>query len=151
MRAVCLAILLPLLLQAEAVNLSGTWQLNVKRSEWGSKPRPNKVVLNIQHNEPKYKYDGNVEDADGHITTFSFDGATDGKEYPIKDGAATNKAAVRRLSDQVISTQVRYADGVTEEFSTTRLSDDGKTLIRSIRLKSPQGNARWREYYERVQ
>jgi hypothetical protein len=149
--AVAAFLICPAALMAEVANFSGGWQLNVKRSEWGQKPRPNKVVLNIEHSEPKYKYNGKVESTDGALSTFEFDGAIDGKEYALKDSGATHKCIVRRLSERAISAEVRYADGMTEEFATTRLEPDGKTLTRSIRLKSPQGNVRWREVYERLE
>lgn len=146
---VCLCLTLPL--AAEIANFSGQWLLNVKRSTWGTKPKPNKVVLTIEHNEPKYKYSGQVEAADETASEFAFEGAIDGREYNLKDGTLTHKMHVRRISDDTISAEARYADGKTREVTITKLTDKGKTLVRSIRLRSPEGTASWREIYERMQ
>lgn len=145
---VCLALTLPL--AAEVANLSGKWLLNVKRSTWGSKAKPNKVVLMIDHNEPKLKYSGQVEAADETTSDFEFDGAIDGREYNLKDGNLTHKMHVKRISDDAISSEARYADGKTQEFAVTKLADNGKTLVRTIRLKTATGTIRWREIYERM-
>jgi hypothetical protein len=150
LRALCILLLLNLSVFADPVNLSGAWQLNVKRSTWSAKPRPNKVVLTIEHAEPKFKYSGEVESADGAVSNFAFDGAIDGREYNLTDSGLTHKMSVRRVSDDTITAQVRFADAKSEEFSTTKLADDGKTLVRTIRLKTPEGNVRWREIYERL-
>lgn len=145
---VCLCLTLPL--AAEIANLSGKWLLNVKRSTWGSKVKPNKVVLTIEHNEPKYKYSGQVEAADETTSEFAFDGAIDGREYNLKDGSLTHKMHVRRISDDTLAAEARYADSKTREFTITKLADKGQTLVRSIRLKNSQGTIRWREIYERM-
>lgn len=150
LRVLCVLIFVHSAILAEPVNLNGAWQLNVKRSTWSAKPKPNKVVLTIEHAEPKFKYSGQVESADGAASNFSFDGAIDGREYNLTDSGVTHKMSVRRVSNETIASQIRFADGKSEEFSTTKLADDGKTLVRTIRLKTPGGNARWREIYERL-
>jgi len=136
-------------LAADVANMGGEWHLNVKRSKWGQKPAPQSVIIKIDHQEPKLQYSGKVVNAQENTSTFSFDGAIDGKEYSLKDDNAERKITVSRLSPVATTSTIRSADGKTEEVTTTRLSQDGKNLIRRIRLTSPEGNRAWTEVYDR--
>ena len=83
---------------ADPYNLSGTWMLDVNKSKWNAKARPNKVVLQIEHSEPKLKYTGTVTDAKDAESTFSFDGAIDKKQYPLKESDGQRNITFSRLS-----------------------------------------------------
>ena len=81
---------------AQVPDLSGTWQLNVQKSSWGKHPKPTGGTVVIEHHEPAFKYSGAVEIENGTETSdgqsnFSFNGAIDGKEYPVTRTAGAGK------------------------------------------------------------
>src|SRR6266540_3944205 len=110
---------------ADAANLSGKWVLDVKKSKWHGRSAPQKGEVTIEHNEPKLKYTGTVEDINDTQNTYSFDGAIDGKEYAVKMSSGDQKITFQRLSPMTISSTLKNAD--SEEEATTTLYRDGKT------------------------
>jgi hypothetical protein len=136
---------------AEVASMTGTWALNVKRSDWGKKPSPARVDLVIEHNEPAFKYRGTSQPPDERgPSTFEFTGKIDSKEYPVKEGATERKARFKRLSDHVVEGVYLGPDGKTAEVTKTTVSRDGKTLEREVRIELPDGTtSRWKEIYEK--
>jgi hypothetical protein len=131
-------------------NFSGTWHLDVEKSRWGSKPKPFSVVLVIDHKDPAFHYRGTVTESTQNTRDFTFDGAIDGKEYPMASAAGPGVAVLRRVDANIIETDFRNQDGTRTENTRTSLSRDGKTLTRTIREKTPEaGTKTWVEIYER--
>ena len=52
------ATLMALACSAQSPSLSGTWNLDVGKSSWGKKAQPLSVVVQIDHNEPRFRYTG---------------------------------------------------------------------------------------------
>ena len=134
---------------AQNANFSGTWHLNLSKSRWGSKPKPVNVVLDIEHKDPALKYKGTVTQSPENTRDFSFEGAIDGKEYPMTSAVGSGVAVLRRVNASTIEMEFRSSDGKSTETTRTFLSSDGKVLTRAISEKSPQGSKTWTEVYER--
>jgi hypothetical protein len=134
---------------APAGNLSGTWRLNIQKSNWGKHRRPVSVVVTIEHNEPVLKYTGAVMDADGDSRTIAFDKRIDGKEYPAETGSGSGKITVARVDASTLSVLIKSDDGRYVQTIRTALSRDGKVLTRRLQLKAPDGEQIWTEVYER--
>jgi len=147
MRSLALLLLLTIPCLAEPANLSGTWRLDLKKSKWGGHSAPQSGEIVIEHNEPKLKYTGKVTDLDGTENTYSFDGAIDGKEYPVKMGTGDQKIIIKRLSPNSISSTLKNAD--SEEEAITTLAPDSKSLVRKVRRSGPKGKSSWTEVYNR--
>ena len=152
MRAFALVVLTCLCLYADAANMSGTWALNVKRSTWGDKPSPVRVDITIEHNEPAIKYSGSSQAPDERdASTFEFSGAIDNKDYSVtENGKTTRKARFKRTADNTVEAVYFDPDGKEAENTRMTLSRDGKTLVRQVRVKLPDGRiSTWSEVYER--
>jgi hypothetical protein len=136
---------------AEVANMSGTWVLNVKRSQWGNKPSPTRVDLVIEHNEPALKYSGTTQAPDERgATSFSFTGAIDQKEYVVKEDTGERRVRFRRTSDNTVEGVYIGPDGKTQETTKTTISRDARTLIRHVTVKLPDSRtSRWTEVYEK--
>jgi hypothetical protein len=147
--AVCL--LAPVALLAEAANLGGQWVLNIKESDWGKKKAPQNLVVNVEHQEPKLKYSGELTPSlEGQRVTFTFDGAVDGKEYRVREDNDERKIKVERVNDYTIKTTTTSLDGASTETATITIARDGKRLTRRITLKAPEGEATWTEVYDKA-
>ena len=134
---------------AKAPDLSGNWQLDVAKSNWGKARKPIGVSIEIRHDEPVLKYSGTVVDAQGESRGFSFEGAIDGREYPAHETFADGKIVFERKPGNVIASTFLSADGMVTETAETSVSAVGKTLTRRIRLKRPGSDLSWTERYER--
>ena len=138
---------------AQAPDMSGTWKLNVEKSVWGKHPKPSEATVTIEHREPSFKYSGAVtmglgsESADRR--TFSYDGAIDGKEYPVGGSAGRGTVILRRVGANTVASERKGPDGKVLETARTTLSGDGKRLVREVRAAGPDGEMSWTEIYDR--
>ncbi|MEN6606483.1 MAG: hypothetical protein ABFD60_04515 [Bryobacteraceae bacterium] len=136
--------------QAQVINMSGTWNLNVQKSSWGKVQKPVSVLVTIEHDEPALKYSGNMVYFGGEDTrTFSFAGAIDGKWYPISRSYGSGKISMRRIDFRSMESEFRSDDGKWTEHIRTLVSRDGKELRRTIRRTGPEGNLNWTEVYDK--
>lgn len=149
MRPLCLLAFL-LFASDQVSNLSGRWHLNVEKSTWGKKPRPQSSVVQITHQEPRLQYSGDVTGQAGEPnTTFSFEGDIDAKQHPVATPSGEGTIVYRRVDADTIESETRSNDGKFVETSRTSISKDGKTLTRKLQVKAPPGNVSWTEVYDR--
>lgn len=137
-------------LAAEVTNLSGTWHLNPKRSEWGKRSAPDTITLVVEHKEPKLKYKGTTQMPEHTPTTFEFDGVIDGKEHPVKVDHDQLKIKFTRKNEAVVDSVMFGPDGKPMQEASTTLSSDGKTMVRKVTTNTADGQkVSWTEIYER--
>jgi hypothetical protein len=139
---------------ADIVDMSGTWQLNVAKSKWGKHPKPASIQVTIEHHEPSLKYSGTVSFLSGpsggeETRTFAFDGAIDGKEYPVTGTLGPGKMSIRRTTPNTIRSEYRSDDGKFTQTERTTISADRKTLVNEMRENGPGGAVSWTEVYGR--
>lgn len=139
---------------AQVPDLSGTWQLNVAKSHWAKHPKPASGMIKIEHHEPELKYSGTVIFPTGvtggeHARTFAFQGAIDGKEYPVTGTLGEGRMEFHRVNPAVVTSRFESNDGGLMQTARTTLSADGRTLVRDIHAKGPQGDESWTEVYDR--
>lgn len=76
--------------------LVGTWKLNLAKSSWGKIPAPKEDTLVVTEDDAKgLKWTASSVSADGESFSYSFEGAADGREYPMK---SPNNEAVMGLT-----------------------------------------------------
>jgi len=139
---------------AQVADLSGTWQLNVQKSSWGKHTRPTAGTVSVEHHEPALKYSGTVEVQNGTETSpgkssFSFDGAIDGKEYLVIGISGTGKMVFQRVNVRTIESKLKSSDGTVLETAKTTISADGKRLTRELKRTGPAEQVSWTEVYDR--
>ena len=84
-------------LAQNAPNFSGTWTLDVAKSDFGPAPPPDSVVIVIEHNEPSIKSTTAQKSAQGD-TTNEATITTDGRENVNKLRAAGEAMDVKSTS-----------------------------------------------------
>jgi hypothetical protein len=129
--------------------MSGTWKLNVEKSDWQSVRRPWSVVVTVEHREPMLKYSGWVTYPDSAPRGFGFDGAIDGKPHLAFRSYGPGSSRMRRLGGLAVQSDFRSDDGEFHEAAETILSADGRRMIRRIHLAGPNGREDWTEVYEK--
>ena len=132
-------------------DMSGTWKLKVNKSKLGSHPAPSSLQVVIEHHDPKLKYTGRIYSLSGEgDSEFVFDGAIDGKEYPVKVDTVDQRIKFKRLSPYSVQSDMHTVDGKIQESAITTLSLDGKTLVRRITRTTSKGKEVWTESYDKV-
>jgi hypothetical protein len=137
---------------AEVVNMSGTWALNVEKSKWGQVPKPVSVVVTVDHKEPAISYTGRIVQVDGEESReFTFQGAIDGKAYPLQRNLGDGKVILKRVDDTTITSEFTSNDGAFKENVRSTITRDGKVLRRMMERRGTSGEMAWMEVYEKRQ
>ena len=144
-----LALLVGPLQGAGAVNTTGTWKLNVEKSDYGKRPKPKEVTVTIEHKEPSLKYTVTGTDGEGKPLNIQFSGAIDGKEYPLIGSPNVAKVSVKRINDRTTEAVGKSGDGKVVENVTVAVSADGKTFTRTAKITSPEGSFTMKGVYEK--
>lgn len=134
---------------AQKPNFSGTWKLNLNKSDFGPLPAPTSRTDVIDHNDPTVKDTVDAETAQGkqqYTATYT----TDGKESTNKLGPREVKStAAWEGSNLVVNSKTSFQDNEITIKSVWSLSDDGKTLTQNVHFTSPMGEADQKAVFEK--
>jgi hypothetical protein len=130
-------------------NYSGTWKLNVSKSDFGPIPGPDSQTNVIEHNDPVLKVNASVENAQGkQNATLTY--TTDGKEVMNKQGPRDIKSTVVwEGSNLVVNSKFSLGDNDVTVKSVWTLSADGKTLTENRHLAAQMGEADQKLVFEK--
>lgn len=121
-------------------NLSGTWKLNVAKSDFGPIPGPTSQTDTIEHNDPLFKVhtvqSGGPQGDQDMTLSFTTDGkevtnsiqGNDIKTITLWEGGNLTATSKLKIQDQDIGIKGVYV-----------LSPDGKTLTENVHFTSPMG------------
>ena len=123
-------------------NLSGTWKLNVAKSNFGQMPGPASQTNTIEDNEPSIKI---VEDQKGGMMgdfTATTNLTTDGTETTSKGmGDAEVKSTARwESSTLVVNSKTSFQGSDVKIKDSYTLSPDGNTLTEVTHVETGMGN-----------
>ncbi len=135
----CLATLALAAAPGPKPNFSGSWKVNLDKSDYGPMPKPQKWERTISHNDPVLKYTTVQTGPQGEITTETTY-TTDGKECVNRYRGQDVKGSAKWDGDVLTIESKRSIQG-TEISQEERwsLSPDGKTLTFENHLTTPQG------------
>jgi hypothetical protein len=130
-------------------DFSGTWKLNVAKSDFGMLGGPTSRTDIIVHKDPSLSNSVTADSAQGKQQyTVSF--TTDGKEAVNKMGEREIKSTLKWVgSNLVISSKFVYNEMDVTSEATWVLSPDGKTLTVSTHFISSMGEADQKSVYEK--
>ena len=125
-------------------NFSGTWNMDLSKSDFGPVPAPDSLVAVIEHKEPSVKITTTQKGQQGEIVNERIL-TTDGKENTNKMrmmGGEQEIKSTSKWNGKKLTTAFKLdVQGAPVEFNDAwELSDDGKvmTIVRDI--KTPQGD-----------
>ncbi len=124
-------------------DFTGTWKLNVAKSDLGGRPITELTVV-IRHTDPSFRYDvtgvanGNNFEQVEEITT-------DNKPAQSENGTV----ATAHWDGPVLVIEAKSPEGEVIEDTRLSMSADGKTVMRDGMNRGPAGDAKIHEVYEK--
>jgi len=134
---VCVAVLATTVFAAD--NFTGTWKLNLQKSEYTPGPPPTSLTSRVE--------------VMGDTISFTFDGydftgkaivpgelsiKLDGKDYPIADDPTRDIVAMKKIDDYTIE-ETNKKDGKVTTITRTVYSRDGKSRTATTTGMNAQG------------
>jgi len=130
-------------------DFSGTWKLNVTKSDFGPLPGPESRTDVITHKEPSLSNSVTADGAQGK-QQYTVSYTTDGKEAVNKIGPREVKSTLKWTgSNLVISSKFVFNDMDVTSEATWVLSPDGKTLTINAHFTSTMGEADQKFVFEK--
>ena len=130
-------------------DFSGTWKMNVEKSEFGALPGPTSRTDVITHKEPSLTDDVTAEGARGK-QQYTAKYTTDGKEVTNQIGPREVKSTIKWEGNSlVLSSKTSFNGAEMNAQSTWVLSADGKTLTISTHYVSAMGETDQKIIYEK--
>ena len=133
-------------LNAKVLNMSGTWKVNMEKSDFGKEAKPKDLMAKTVHKEPALKLSITGTDADGKPFDYEWDGAIDGKPYKGDDGGTSS---LKWINDYTMEGADISADGKTTKNWRDVYAKDGKSSIMSVTVKGPEGEYKQRIVWEK--
>jgi len=129
-----------------APNFSGSWMLNIAKSQYGQFPAPEVMIRKVQVQGTQLSMSTYQKGAQGEVTT-ELKYSTDGK--PSVNGANTGTASWS--GDKLVIESSREAQGAKlNQRDTWSLSGDGKTLTVNTHIKLPNGEFDVKQVFEKT-
>lgn len=138
-----------LLLAQEKPNFSGTWKLNVAKSDFGVLPPPESQTSIIEHHDPAFKMTVSAVTAQGKMD-YALESTTDGKETAVKMGPRDVKLAFSWDGPALnVNSKLMFNDQEVTLKSVWTLSADGKTLTQNVHINSPMGELDQKQVFDK--
>jgi hypothetical protein len=130
-------------------NYSGTWKLNVAKSDFGPIPGPDTRTDVIEHNDPTLKVSTSQDGAQGK-QEYTLNMTTDGKEAINRPGGLEVKSIGGwEANNLVINVKLKFQDNDVEAKTTWLLSEDGKTMTQNQHLTTAMGELDQKMIFEK--
>jgi len=133
----------------QKTDYSGTWKLNVSKSDFGVLPGPSSRTDVITHKDPTITNHVATEGDQGKLD-YTVNYSTDGKEVTNTVGERVSKSTAKWDGNNlVINTKLKFNDADVDIVSTWVLAADGKTLTVNAHLSSSMGETDQKLVYEK--
>ncbi len=133
----------------QKTDYSGTWKLNVAKSDFGMLGGPTSRTDVITHKDPSLSDSVTAEGAQGKLA-YILSYTTDGKEAVNKIGPREIKSTLKWAgSNLAVSSKFVYNDMDVATEAVWALSLDGKTLTISVHFTSSMGEADQKYVFEK--
>jgi hypothetical protein len=131
-------------------NYTGTWKLNVSKSDFGPIPGPDTRTDVIEHDDPVLKVSTAQDGGPQGKQEFTLNLTTDGKEATNTPGGLEVKSTGGwEANNLVVNTKLKFQDNDVAIKTTWQLSEDGKTLTQSAHLTTPMGELDQKMVFEK--
>jgi len=136
----------PSVAPAAAPDLSGTWKLNLEKSNYDQVPPPQDETIVITQKGPAFTI-ATTADNDRGKEVYTLPFTADGADTPTPKGTFADTATLQFVSSKgewkggalVLTQKILYENSPGTLTSTFKLSPDGKTLTRVMDISVDQG------------
>lgn len=130
-------------------DFSGTWILEIEKSEFGLLPAPTGRTVVIEHKEPNLKMAVHEKGKEGE-PAFSPSYTTDGKEcMNTRNGDQIKSRVTWDGRALLINSTGRFMGAPFQTIDRWSRSEDGTTLTMDRQASSPLGETHQRQVFER--
>lgn len=137
-------------------NLSGTWNINAAKSDFGQAPAPTKQTEVITQNGDNIQFQIDTESSFG-ARKYTIDVKTDGTETPFPASALPADSPFKILSTSakwqgsslVVTQKTNFQDQAGTLTSTYTLSPDGKELTKDTKIEASMGEFETKAVYDK--
>jgi hypothetical protein len=130
-------------------NFTGTWKLNVSKSDFGMMPAPESRSDVIEQSEGMIKDTVSSAGAQG-ATSYTINIKTDGVEAPVKLGARDVKMSAAWSGNALtVTTKLDVSGNDVVIKSNWTLSSDGNTWTQAAHITSPMGETDTKLVFEK--
>ena len=131
-------------------NYSGTWKLNVAKSDFGPLPGPETETDIIEHNDPMLKVSSAQDGGPQGKQEFTLNLTTDGKEAVNSPGGMEIRSIGSwEGNNLVVSAKLKFQDNDVAIKTVWILSEDGKILTENAHMTTPMGELDRKMVYEK--
>ncbi|MGD0001461.1 MAG: hypothetical protein ABSE21_15290 [Bryobacteraceae bacterium] len=135
---------------ADKPDFSGTWKLNVEKSDFGPMPKPEKADYTIVHKDPEMNVKSVAVGSMGEITN-EVKILTDGTEFTNTVRGQEVKGTAKWDGKTLVVTQKLEIQGTAITFiQKWTLSDDGKSIVQEVNISTPQGEVAQKAVLDKV-
>jgi hypothetical protein len=134
---VCVGLMAGTLLAAD--NFTGTWKLNLEKSQYDPGPPPKSLTsrVDIMGDTANFTFDG--YDSTGKATEpAELSIKLDGKDYPIADDPTRDTVSMKKIDDWIMEETNKKGGKVTTVMRTV-YAKDGKSRIQTTTGTNAQG------------
>ena len=138
-------------------NLSGTWKLNLEKSDFGDMHGPVSETDTLTQAGDDLKI-GVASETDQGKLNYEYSFKTDGTDTIIPDGTMPADSPLKILSSKgewqggllVVTQKITFGEYSLTTKATYTLSPDGKTLTKALHVETDNGAIDFRSVYEKA-
>jgi hypothetical protein len=125
---------------ADKPDFTGSWKINVAKSELGQMPPPEKFERTIEHKDPAMKLT-TVQSMNGNERTSTVEYTINGQEQTVKtDRGEAKVTPTWKGSKLEVATRRDFQGNEMKTLEGWTLSADGKTLTVDFQISGPMGD-----------
>ena len=127
-------------------NLTGTWELNLSKSDFGSRPGPPDLTLKVRHTDPVMDV---TQTVGGETTDLRV--GTDGKEYVNRTSDGMELKTVGSWDKDVVTFTTKFdtPGGAVTFKDRLSLESEGKVMKMTRHVTGPEGENDWTLLFEK--
>lgn len=137
-------------LAADRPNFSGSWKLDVEKSDFGPMPKPERIDYVLTHKDPELTVKSTAMTQAGEMSN-EVKILTDGREFTNELHGQQIKGTAKWEGASLVVTQKANMQG-TEIVVVTRwtLADDGKSMTQEVSISTPQGELKQKAVLDKI-